>query len=175
MLQAFKDQWPRTHGDVRAHVSAVVIGDVELHDGVSLWPQAVLRGDLNRIVVGEGSNIQDGAVVHNDLKYPALIGRDCVVGHQACVHGATVGDRCLIGIGALLLNGSVIGDECIIGAGSVVAEGKVIPPRSLVLGVPGKVIRTVSDEDLKRTTDGAAGYRANAQAQLPRIQGGAPA
>lgn len=170
MIQAFQDKRPILHGDVRAHDTAVVIGDVELHDGVSLWPHAVLRGDLNRIVVGEGSNIQDGAVVHNDLKHPALIGRDCVVGHQACVHGATVGDRCLIGIGALLLNGSVIGDESIIGAGSVVAEGKVIPPRSLVLGVPGKVIRQVSDDELKRTTGGAAGYRANGQAQLPRLQ-----
>jgi carbonic anhydrase/acetyltransferase-like protein (isoleucine patch superfamily) len=173
MIQPYKDKRPTLHGDVRAHVTAVVIGDVELHDGVSLWPHAVLRGDLNRIVVGEGSNIQDGAVVHNDLKYPALIGRDCVVGHQACVHGSTVGDRCLIGIGALLLNGSVIGDESIIGAGSVVAEGKVIPPRSLVLGVPGKVIRQVTDEDLRRTTAGAAGYRQNAQDQLPRLTDGA--
>ena len=170
MLQPYNDKRPRLHGDVRAHATAVVIGDVELHDGVSLWPHAVLRGDLNRIVVGEGSNIQDGAVVHNDVNNPALIGRDCVVGHQACVHGATVGDRCLIGIGALLLNGCVIGDESIVGAGSVVAEGKVIPPRSLVLGVPGKVIRQVSDDELKRTTGGAAGYRANGAAQLPRLK-----
>ena len=170
MLQAFQDKHPRILGDVRAHATAVVIGDVELADGVSLWPQAVLRGDLNRIVVGEGSNIQDGAVVHNDKQHPALIGRDCVVGHQACVHGAQVGDRCLIGIGALLLNGCVIGDDCVVGAGSVVAEGKVILPRSLVLGVPGRVIRQVSDEELQRCAKGAAGYRANAQAQLPRLQ-----
>lgn len=169
MLQAFQDKRPRILGDVRAHATAVVIGDVELADGVSLWPQAVLRGDLNRIVVGEGSNIQDGAVVHNDTHHPALIGRDCVIGHQACVHGASVGDRCLIGIGALLLNGSVIGDESIVGAGSVVPEGKVIPPRSLVLGVPAKVIRRVSDDELKRTTDGAAGYRENARLQLPPL------
>jgi carbonic anhydrase/acetyltransferase-like protein (isoleucine patch superfamily) len=169
MQQPYKDKRPRLHGDVRAHETAVVIGDVELHDGVSLWPHAVLRGDLNRIVVGEGSNIQDGAVVHNDLKHPALIGRDCVVGHQACVHGATVGDRCLIGIGALLLNGAIIGDESIIGAGSVVAEGKVIPPRSLVLGVPGKVLRQITEDELKRITDGAAGYRKNGHEQLPRL------
>lgn len=172
MLQPFKDKRPRLLGEVRAHATAVVIGDVELHDGVSLWPHAVLRGDLNRIVVGQGSNIQDGAVLHNDLQHPALVGRDCVVGHQACVHGATVGDRCLIGIGALLLNGSVIGDESIVGAGSVVAEGKVIPPRSLVLGVPGKVVRQVSDEELQRTARGAAGYRENARAQLPLLGGG---
>jgi carbonic anhydrase/acetyltransferase-like protein (isoleucine patch superfamily) len=167
MIQAFEGKTPRLLGDVRAHASAVIIGDVELGDGVSLWPHAVLRGDLNRIVVGEGSNIQDGAVVHNDLKHPALIGRDCVVGHQACVHGATVGDRCLIGIGALLLNGCVIGDESIVGAGSVVPEGKVIPPRSLALGVPAKVIRSVTDDELRRTADGAAGYKANARRQLP--------
>jgi carbonic anhydrase/acetyltransferase-like protein (isoleucine patch superfamily) len=169
MLQPFQDKAPRLLGEVRAHETAVVIGDVELGDGVSLWPHAVLRGDLNRIVVGPGSNIQDGAVVHNERAHPALIGRDCVIGHQACVHGATVGDRCLVGIGALLLNGSVIGDESIVGAGSLVPEGKVIPPRSLVLGVPGRVIRQVSDEELKRTTDGAAGYRLNAAAQLPLL------
>jgi carbonic anhydrase/acetyltransferase-like protein (isoleucine patch superfamily) len=173
MFQSFQNKRPRLSGEVWAHETAVVIGDVELGDGVSLWPHAVLRGDLNSIRVGAGSNIQDGVVVHNDLKYPAVIGRDCVVGHQACVHGATVGDRCLIGIGALLLNGCVIGDESIIGAGSVVAEGKVIPPRSLVLGVPGRVIRPVSDEELRRTIEGAANYRRNAAAQLPRVDGGA--
>jgi len=170
MMQPFQDKRPVLLGEVRAHETAVVIGDVTLGDGVSLWPHAVLRGDLNRIVIGEGTNLQDGVVVHNDRTFPAIVGRGCVVGHQACVHGATVGDGCLIGIGAILLNGAVIGDESVVGAGSLVPEGKHIPPRSLVLGVPAKVIRQVTDEELRRAREGAAGYRANAQAQLPRLE-----
>jgi carbonic anhydrase/acetyltransferase-like protein (isoleucine patch superfamily) len=154
-------------GQVRAHVTSVVIGEVTLAEGVSLWPHTVLRGDYNSIKVGRGSNIQDGAVVHNDHTHPAVIGADCVVGHQACIHGSTVGDRCLIGIGAILLNGSVIGDECIIGAGAIVPEGKVIPPRSLVLGVPGKVIRSVTDEEVAKTVASAGHYRGYAENQLP--------
>lgn len=169
MIQPYLDKWPRLHGDVRAHATAVVIGDVELGDGVSLWPHVVLRGDLNRIVIGEGTNLQDGVVVHNDKTWPAIVGKHCVVGHQACVHGATVGDGCLIGIGAILLNGVVIGDESVVGAGTLVPEGKQIPPRSLVLGVPGKVIRQVTEEELQRARDGAASYRANGKSQLPSL------
>jgi carbonic anhydrase/acetyltransferase-like protein (isoleucine patch superfamily) len=167
MLQPYLDKTPQLHGQVWAHVTSVVIGDVSLADGVSLWPHTVLRGDYNRIQVGRGSNIQDGAVVHNDHSHAAIIGEDCVVGHQACVHGSTVGDRCLVGIGAILLNGSVIGDECVIGAGAIVPEGKVIPPRSLVLGVPGKVIRAVTDEEVAKTVASAGHYRGYAQRQLP--------
>jgi carbonic anhydrase/acetyltransferase-like protein (isoleucine patch superfamily) len=167
MLQPYLDKHPRLQGQVRAHVTSVVIGDVSLAEGVSLWPHTVLRGDYNSITVGRGSNIQDGAVVHNDHSHPAVIGADCVVGHQACVHGSTVGDRCLIGIGAILLNGSVIGDESIIGAGAIVAEGKVIPPRSLVLGVPGKVIRAVTDAEVAKTVASAGHYRGYAENQLP--------
>jgi carbonic anhydrase/acetyltransferase-like protein (isoleucine patch superfamily) len=167
MLQPYIDKFPQLQGQVRAHVTSVVIGEVFLAEGVNLWPHTVLRGDYNSIKVGKGSNIQDGAVVHNDHTHPAVIGADCVVGHQACVHGSTVGDRCLIGIGAILLNGSVIGDECIIGAGAIVAEGKVIPPRSLVLGVPGKVIRAVTDEEVAKTVTSAGHYRGYAEKQLP--------
>jgi len=143
-----------------------VIGDVTLAEGVSLWPHAVLRGDYNSITVGKGSNVQDGAVVHNDHGSPCVIGEDCVIGHQACVHGCTVGDRCLIGIHAIVLNGAVIGEESIIGAGALIPEGKVIPPRSLVLGSPGRVVRQVSDEELQRTLKGAANYRGYAERQL---------
>ena len=167
MLQAYLDKRPQMGANARAHATSVVIGDVTLGEGVSLWPHAVLRGDYNSIRVGRGSNIQDGAVVHNDHTHAAVIGEDCVVGHQACVHGSTVGDRCLIGIGAILLNGSVIGDESIIGAGSIVPEGKVIPPRSLVLGVPGKVMRAVTDEEVAKTVASAGHYRGYAERQLP--------
>jgi carbonic anhydrase/acetyltransferase-like protein (isoleucine patch superfamily) len=167
MLQAYLDKSPQLLGAVRAHATSVVIGAVTLGEGVSLWPQTVLRGDYNTITVGRGSNIQDGAVVHNDHTYAAVIGEDCVVGHRAIVHGSTVGDRCLIGMGAILLNGSVIGDECIIGAGAVVPEGKVIPPRSLVLGLPGKIMRPVTDEEVAKTVASAGHYRGYAERQLP--------
>lgn len=169
MIQPYQDKHPLAHGDVRAHETSVVIGDVELGDGVSLWPHAVLRGDLNRIVIGAGTNIQDGAVVHNDKDYPVIVGADCVIGHQACLHGAVVGDRCLVGIGAILLNGVVIGEDSIVGAGTLVPEGKQVPPRSLVLGVPAKVIRQVTEEELARTRAGAANYKARGKVQLPRL------
>ena len=171
MIQAYLDKRPRFGAGARGHESAVIIGDVELGEGVSIWPGAVLRGDYNFIKVGKGSNIQDGAVIHNDHGNPCEIGEDCVIGHLACVHGCKLGNRCLVGIHAIILNGAVIGDECIIGAGAVVPEGKVIPPRSLVLGMPGKVLRQISEAELKRILDGAANYRGYAERQLPLLGG----
>jgi carbonic anhydrase/acetyltransferase-like protein (isoleucine patch superfamily) len=109
-------------------------------------------------VIGEGTNIQDGSIVHCDAGLPTTIGKRVVVGHRAVIHGATIADNVLIGIGAIILNGAKIGEHSIIAAGSLVPEGKEIPPRSLVMGVPGKVVRQVSDEDIKRITDGAQGY-----------------
>jgi carbonic anhydrase/acetyltransferase-like protein (isoleucine patch superfamily) len=173
MLQAYLDRWPRWTGPARAHASAVLIGDITLGEGVSIWPQAVLRADYNSITVGSGTNIQDGAVVHNDHGHPAHIGRDCVIGHRAVVHGCVIGDRCLISIGAIVLNGAVVGDECIIGAGALIGEGHSIPPRSLVLGLPGRIVRPVNEEDLQRILTGAANYRRYAELQLPLLEGGA--
>ncbi|MGH7442395.1 MAG: gamma carbonic anhydrase family protein, partial [bacterium] len=158
MIQPYQDKFPRCDGEARVHSSAVLIGDVILGDQVSVWPQAVLRADYAAIRIGARTNLQDGVVVHNDHGRPALIGADCVVGHRAVVHGCSVGERCLIGIGAILLNGCVIGDESVIGAGALVPEGRVIPPRSLVLGVPGRVVRPVSDEELLRTRQGVDNY-----------------
>ena len=171
MKQDYLDKRPRWGEGARAHATAVIIGDVELGEGVSVWPQAVLRGDYNSIRVGPRTNIQDGAVVHNDHGHPAVIGADCVVGHRAVIHGCIIGDRCLIGIGAILLNGAVIGDECVIGAGALVGEGKTIPPRSLVLGLPGRVARPVSDEELERVLKGVAHYRGYAARELPLLSG----
>jgi carbonic anhydrase/acetyltransferase-like protein (isoleucine patch superfamily) len=169
MIQEYMGKRPRFDAGVRAHDTAVIIGDVSLSEGVSLWPHCVLRGDYNFIRVGKGSNVQDGAVIHNDHKEPCEIGEDCVIGHLACVHGARVGNRCLIGIHATLLNGSVIGDECIIGAGALIPEGKVIPPRSLVLGSPGKILRLIREDELERILEGAKNYRAYAERQLPLL------
>ncbi|MBN1109175.1 MAG: gamma carbonic anhydrase family protein [Methanomassiliicoccales archaeon] len=121
--------------------AAVIIGDVELADGVSIWPTAVLRGDANYIRVGEGSNVQEGVVLHTGDEYPTVIGKQVTIGHGAVINGAKVGDRCIIGINSTILEGAVIGEECIIGANALVTKDTEIPPRSVVMGLPGKVVR----------------------------------
>lgn len=121
--------------------TAVVLGDVILADGVSIWPHAVLRGDANRIEIGGNSNVQDNAVIHCSENFPTIIGKDCTVGHCAVINGATVGDLCIIGMNSTILDGAIIGDECIIGAGAVITSRTLIPPKSVVVGVPGKVVR----------------------------------
>jgi carbonic anhydrase/acetyltransferase-like protein (isoleucine patch superfamily) len=168
MIQSYQNHEPKFGKNVRVHDAATVIGQVTLGDDVSLWPSAVLRGDMAGIRVGNRTNIQDGSVFHTDNGYPAVIGEDCVVGHQACVHACTVGNRCLIGIQSVILTGADVGDECIIGAGAVVLEGKKIPPRSLVLGVPGKVVRQVTDEDVKSILSGVQEYL-HLREQLPVV------
>lgn len=129
---------------------AVVTGDVELEADVSVWFGCVLRGDIASIRVGQRTNIQDLSVVHVDTDQPCDIGSDVGVGHRAIIHGCTIGNGCLIGMGAIVLSHAVIGEDSVIGAGAVVREGTVIPPRSLVVGVPGRIIRQVDDELLAR-------------------------
>jgi carbonic anhydrase/acetyltransferase-like protein (isoleucine patch superfamily) len=135
------------HGAALVACTAVLWGDVTLGQDASLWYGTVVRGDCAPITIGELTNVQDNAVVHSDTGVPNDIGAACTIGHLAMVHGRRVGDRCLIGIGAVILGCAEIGDECIIAAGAVVKERAVIPARSLVAGVPAKVIRTVSDEE----------------------------
>ena len=137
--------------DPTAYVAAqaVVIGDVRLAAHSSVWPAAVLRGDINFIEIGEGSNIQDGSIVHLADDLPVIVGKLVTVGHRAILHACTVEDECLIGMGAVILNGAVIGAGSIIAAGAVIPEKTIIPPRSLVAGVPGKLRRTLGDDDLK--------------------------
>jgi carbonic anhydrase/acetyltransferase-like protein (isoleucine patch superfamily) len=120
----------------------------------------VIRGDLDVIRIGRGCNIQDGAVLHTDPGLPLTLGANCTVGHMAMVHGCTVGAGSLIGIGAIVLNRAVIGEECLVGAGTLVSESKAFPPRSLILGSPGRVVRSLSDEDVARMRRTAAGYQA---------------
>jgi carbonic anhydrase/acetyltransferase-like protein (isoleucine patch superfamily) len=141
----------------------VVTGDVVLGPGVNIWYGAVLRGDLARITLGPRANIQDGCVVHTDYDEPQDIGEGVVVGHRAVLHGRSVGRDTLVGMGALLLTGSEIGPECVIAAGALVTEDRRIPPRSVVMGVPGRVVREVTDEDLRRTHAIAAHYLELAQ------------
>jgi carbonic anhydrase/acetyltransferase-like protein (isoleucine patch superfamily) len=125
--------------------TAVVLGDVTLGPRASVWYQAVLRGDMAPIVIGEATNIQDGTIVHVDEDTPALIGARVGVGHRVILHGCTVEDDCLIGMGSVLLNGAHIGTGSVVGAGAVLPEGLRVPPGSLVLGVPGRVVRAVDD------------------------------
>ena len=148
-IRVYRDKVPSFGQDVFVDPAAVIIGDVVLEDGANVWPGAVLRGDVERITLGAQTSFQDNSVAHTDLGFPITVGPDCVIGHNVTLHGATVGARCLIGMGAILLNGCQIGDECIVGAGALVTQGKVFPPRSLIVGSPAKVVREVTDDDLK--------------------------
>jgi carbonic anhydrase/acetyltransferase-like protein (isoleucine patch superfamily) len=137
---------------------AVLIGEVTLGEHASAWPGAAVRADNEPIVIGARSSVQEGAVLHADPGFPLVIGEGVTVGHQAMLHGCTIGDGSLVGIQAVVLNGAVIGKECLVGAGAIVTEGKVFPDRSLILGVPGKVARTLSDDDVVRLRQAADSY-----------------
>jgi len=138
-----------------------IIGDVTLENNTSIWFNVTLRGDIENIYVGEGSNIQDGSVLHTDPGYPLKIGKDVTIGHLVMLHGCTIGDNSLIGIGAVILNGAKIGKNCIIGANALVTEQKVIPDNSLVIGSPGKIVRQVTGEETKSITENAIHYQEN--------------
>ena len=141
--------------------SADVIGRVRLERNASVWFNAVLRGDNELIWLGEGSNIQDGCVLHTDIGSPLTVGRNCTIGHQAMLHGCTIGENTLVGIGATILNGAVIGRNCLIGAHTFIPERKVIPDNSLVMGAPGKVVRELDAEGVARLSAAAASYVRN--------------
>lgn len=143
--------------------TAAVIGKVTLEAGANVWFGAVIRGDVERITVGEHSNVQDGAVMHADSGVPLTLGKGITVGHNAMLHGCTVGDYSLIGINAVVLNGAKIGKHCIIGANSLIPEGKEIPDGSLVMGSPGKVVKTLNDQQKKMLELSAAHYVQNAK------------
>jgi len=141
--------------------NAIIIGRIELGEQASVWYNAVLRGDCERITVGHRSNVQDGAIVHTDPGFPVSIGNGVTVGHLAMLHGCKIGDNSLIGIGATILNGAVIGKNCIIGAKALIPEGKKIPNNSLVMGIPGKIVREISDSDAIKLSDSADHYVEN--------------
>jgi carbonic anhydrase/acetyltransferase-like protein (isoleucine patch superfamily) len=141
--------------------SASVMGRVILKKNASVWWSATLRGDNDPIVVGENSNVQDGSVLHTDTGSPLTIGANVTVGHMVMLHGCTIGDNSLVGIGSIILNGAKIGKNCLIGAGCLITEGKQIPDNSLVMGAPGKVVREISSEQAKMLAGGAAHYVEN--------------
>ena len=161
-LDKFLRRQPKLGKSVFIAQTAAVIGDVTLGAHSSVWYGAVLRGDINRIVVGHHTNIQDNAVIHLADEFPCLIGDHVTVGHTAIVHACTVGNECLIGMGAIILDGAVIGEQCLVGAQALVTQGKQIPPGSLVLGSPAKVVRALTPEERGNLKQWAEKYAQNA-------------
>ncbi|MDR2209221.1 MAG: gamma carbonic anhydrase family protein [Azoarcus sp.] len=143
--------------------TATVIGDVRIGRFVSIWYNVVIRGDNDPIEIGDGTNIQDASILHNDEGVPLTIGKNVSVGHMAMLHGCTIGDGCLIGINAVVLNNAVIGKDCLIAAKALIPEGKTIPDRSLVVGSPGRILRTLTDEEIARIRNNARHYIDNAR------------
>jgi carbonic anhydrase/acetyltransferase-like protein (isoleucine patch superfamily) len=140
-----------------------IIGKVELQDEAGVWFGVTMRGDNELIRIGRGSNVQENCVLHTDMGFPLTVGADCTIGHKAMLHGCTIGDGTLIGMGATILNGAVIGRGCLVGAGALVTEGKEIPDGSLVVGAPARVVRALDAAAQARLLKSAEGYRRNAR------------
>ncbi|MBI5000899.1 MAG: gamma carbonic anhydrase family protein [Euryarchaeota archaeon] len=151
---------PKVDPSCFVHETAVIVGNVELAAGCSVWPHAVIRADIATIYIGEGSNVQDNAIVHCSKGFPVRIGKDVSVGHSCIVHGATIGDRVIVGMHATVMNGATIGEGSIIGANALVKEGMVVPPKSLVLGIPGKVVRSEDGSLAESALGNARNYHA---------------
>jgi carbonic anhydrase/acetyltransferase-like protein (isoleucine patch superfamily) len=162
-LYRFDDLAPALAAGAWAAPSADLIGDVRLGERASVWFGAVIRADNTPIVIGEESNLQDGAVGHSDPGAPLTVGARVTIGHQAIVHGCTIADDCLIGMGARILNGAHLGPECLVGAGALVTEGKRFDPGNLIVGVPARVLRPLSDEEKAAIRVSAAHYAEKAQ------------
>jgi carbonic anhydrase/acetyltransferase-like protein (isoleucine patch superfamily) len=159
MIRPFRGRLPKIDPSVFVDESAQVIGDVEIGPDSSIWMHATLRGDVNRIRVGRRTNVQDGSVVHvMHGTHPTAIGDEVTIGHGAIVHGCAIGDRVLIGMGAILLNGAQIGEDSIVAAGTLITEGFVVPPRSMVMGHPGKVRRDLTDAEISGIRESADHY-----------------
>lgn len=162
MIYALDDLTPKIAADAWVAPDANVIGNVVLEAGANVWFGATLRGDNEEIRIGVGSNIQENCVLHTDIGYPLVIGAHCTIGHKVMLHGCTIGEGSLIGMGATILNGAKIGKGCLIGAGALITEGKEIPDGALVMGAPGKVVRMLDDEARARILWSAAHYCDNA-------------
>ena len=160
-IYALGDRRPEIHEDSWIAPDANVIGDVVLEEAASVWFCATLRGDNERIIVGAGSNVQENVVIHTDMGFPCTIGPNCTIGHKAMLHGCTVGEGSLIGMGATVLNGARIGRNCLIGAGALITENKEIPDNSLVMGAPGRVVRQLDEAAVARIAWSARHYQDN--------------
>ena len=164
------DRTPRLHPGAWVADNATVLGDVELDEDANVWFGAVLRGDTERLRVGRGSNVQDGSVVHADPGSPVTIGEDVTIGHMVMLHGCTIGDGSLVGIGSVILNGARIGRHCLVGARSLVTEGKSFPDGSLIMGSPAVVVRALSAEQIEGLRRSAVHYVANAKRYRAGLQ-----
>ena len=170
MILQLEEQIPRVDPSAFVASNASVIGNVSMKERSSLWFNAVIRGDNEPIIIGSESNVQDQAVLHTDPGFPLTIGKGVTVGHKAMIHGCTIGDYSLVGINAVILNGVEIGKYCLIGACALITEGKKIPDRSVVMGIPGKVVKTLSDDECKMLELSAATYVANGQRYLNSLK-----
>ncbi|NTS65611.1 gamma carbonic anhydrase family protein [Sphingomonas sp. HHU CXW] len=169
-LYAFKGQRPTRHPSAWVAPSADVIGDVQLGEDVSVWFRAVIRADNTPIPIGARSNVQEGAMLHSDPGSPLTIGEDVTIGHHAILHGCTIGNRVLIGMGATVLNNAVIADDCLVGAGALVTEGKTFPPGSLIVGSPAKAVRQLDERAIAMLKVSAAHYVANGRAAAAELR-----
>jgi carbonic anhydrase/acetyltransferase-like protein (isoleucine patch superfamily) len=160
-LFCLDDIAPAVPADCWVAPTAVIVGDVELGAGASVWFGAVIRGDNEPIRIGRQTNIQDNSVLHSDAGFPLSIGAGCTIGHRAIVHGCTIGDNTLVGMGAIVMNGAVIGRNCLIGAGALISEGGTIPEASLVIGMPGRIRRALTPDEIERLAASAQHYADN--------------
>ena len=173
MLYTLGGDGPEIDEDAWIAPGCHLIGKVHVHAGASVWFNTTIRGDNEPIVVGEGSNVQENCVLHTDMGYPLTIGQGCTIGHKVMLHGCTIGDNSLIGMGATVLNGAVIGRNCLIGAGALITEGKHIPDGSLVMGAPGRVVRELDAAAIDKLRLSALGYQKNAarfRAEMKEIE-----
>jgi len=157
-IRGFKGYYPKLGEPIYIDPLSAVIGNVELGDHVSIWPHAVIRGDPYAIRIGSWTNIQDNCVVHGDTDHDTWIGEYCVVGHGALIHGCTIEDGCMIGMGSIILNGVTVGKGCIIGAGTLLTPGKTFPPGRMILGSPDNVVRELSSEEIAGIREAAESY-----------------
>lgn len=149
--------------------NVVITGEVSLSEDVSIWHNVVLRGDEGSITIGSRTNIQDLVMIHTGIPdYSVTIGQNTTIGHSAIIHGCTIGDECMIGMGAIIMNGAKIGNQCIVAAGSIVTEHKTFPEKSLILGSPAKLIRTLTDDEIQKIRDNAEAYVTSARKHLTR-------
>ena len=158
MIKRYLDKEPKIDKNAWIAESADVIGDVVVEKGVSIWYGAVIRADLSKVVIKENSNVQDNSIIHVDSDKPTIIEKGVTVGHGAILHACVIGENSLIGMGAIVLSGAKIGRNCIIGAGALIPEGREIPDNSLVLGIPGKVIRKITDEEVEKLKESSKEY-----------------
>ena len=172
MIERYKDHVPVVHPEAWVHETAVLIGQVELAAGASVWPTAVLRGDMGRVVIGENTNIQDGTVCHDTTDISeTFVGARCTVGHRVILHGCIVEDDVLVGMGSILMDNVRVGEGSLIGAGTLLTPGKVIPPGSVVMGWPGRVVRPVGEMERKMIAGGWRSYAAKLAAWKSGLAG----